>query len=179
MNAIKLLTNDHRDIDDLFARFEATQDPAVADQIVTALSIHTWIEEEFLYQPAIERSELLMRQVLGSFEEHHLIKTMLADLDYALASAPSTLRRDEQIEAIVKVLRSTVAQHIAKEEAEFFPAVQQRMGQGELLAIGRVMQRERELAPTRPGGAITRTLKRARDIGRGLFESAGMLMRMV
>ena len=60
-DAIRVLTDDHRQVEELFARFEKTGDGAhkrredLVQRITEALSVHASIEEEIFY-PAARRS---------------------------------------------------------------------------------------------------------------------------
>src|SRR5512143_3652559 len=87
MDAITLLTQDHRSIERLFRAYERTggrarrQKQRLAEQVARALSIHASIEEQFLYPTARELSEKLDAEVLEALEEHHLAKATLAELE--------------------------------------------------------------------------------------------------
>ena len=61
-DAIRVLTDDHRDVEELFVRFEKTGEGAhkrrsdLVERITEALSIHASIEEEIFYPAARDRS---------------------------------------------------------------------------------------------------------------------------
>lgn len=179
MDAIELLRTDHRDIEVLFERYARTDDQEtrheLVDQLITALSVHAWLEEEFVYRAAVERGEVMTRVVIDSFEDHHSIRTMLVDLEVVLHS-PLELR-EQHMDAIVRVLGRSFRHHVAHEEECFFPALSGVMGSDELWTLGERLVEEKESAPTRPGNPITRTLNLVRDFGRGLFSSATQLVR--
>ena len=86
-DAIRVLTDDHRQVEALFARFEKTGDGAhkrrqdLVQRITEALSVHASIEEEIFY-PAARRSVAdAADDVLEALEEHHLVKLTLAELE--------------------------------------------------------------------------------------------------
>ena len=111
MDAITLLREDHRKVEDLFEQFEkATGDgrkEKIALEICKELTIHTIIEEEIFY-PAIEGKveEDLLRE---SFVEHDAAKVLIAEIE---AGGPS----DEYYDAKVKVLKEEIEHHVEEEE---------------------------------------------------------------
>ncbi|HUH06356.1 MAG TPA: hemerythrin domain-containing protein, partial [Egibacteraceae bacterium] len=78
MDAISLLIQDHRTVDEMFGRFEQTSDPAqrrqLVDKMIEELSIHAAIEEQELYP--------VMRRV---FDEEDLVEE--AEHEHAEAKA--------------------------------------------------------------------------------------------
>ena len=111
MDAITLLRDDHRKVEDLFEQFEkATGDgrkQKLALEICKELTIHTIIEEEIFY-PSIEGKvqEDLLKE---SFVEHDAAKVLIADIE---AGGPS----DEFYDAKVKVLKEEIEHHVEEEE---------------------------------------------------------------
>ena len=111
MDAITLLREDHRKVEDLFEQFEkATGDgrkEKLALEICKELTIHTIIEEEIFY-PAIEGKveEDLLKE---SFVEHDAAKVLIAEIE---AGGPS----DEYYDAKVKVLKEEIEHHVEEEE---------------------------------------------------------------
>ena len=111
MDAITLLRDDHRKVEDLFEQFEkATGDgrkQKIALEICKELTIHTIIEEEIFY-PAIEGKveEDLLKE---SFVEHDAAKVLIAEIE---AGGPS----DEYYDAKVKGLKEEIEHHVKEEE---------------------------------------------------------------
>ena len=111
MDAITLLRDDHRKVEDLFEQFEkATGDgrkQKLALEICKELTIHTILEEEIFY-PAIEGKvdEDLLKE---SFVEHDAAKVMIAEIE---GGEPS----DEFYDAKVKVLKEEIEHHVEEEE---------------------------------------------------------------
>ena len=110
-DAVALLKADHREVEDLFAKFEkATGDGAkekIALQICKALSVHATIEEEIFY-PACEGKveEDLLKE---AFVEHDGAKVLIAEIE---AGGPS----DEYYDAKVTVLQEQIEHHVEEEE---------------------------------------------------------------
>lgn len=110
-DAIALLKEDHRKVEDLFEQFEKAKGDGrkqkLALEICTELTIHTVLEEEIFY-PALEGKidEDLLKE---SFVEHDAAKVMIAEIE---AGEPS----DEFYDAKVKVLSEEIEHHVEEEE---------------------------------------------------------------
>ena len=110
-DAIMLLKNDHREVEDLFAQFEKAtgQDKKwrIAQQICNELKIHSMIEEEIFY-PATEEAveEDLYNE---AFVEHDGAKVLINDI-------MESGGQGEFFEAKVKVLSEEIKHHVEEEE---------------------------------------------------------------
>ncbi len=136
MNAIELLKQQHRDVEDLFEEFEAAGDRArktkerLCKEIADRLAVHAEIEEKLFYpESKQENTEELLRE---GVEEHLAMKRTLADL---LASSPD----DAQFDARMKVLKEMVEHHVGEEEGDLFPKVKKACSKEELEDLGRRM----------------------------------------
>jgi len=133
MDAIEMLEEQHRDVEDLFdelesADFSDKQD--LFDELADQLAVHASIEEIHFY-PAVKarRTEDIL---LESLEEHLTIKRLLADL---LQLDP----RNEQFAAKVAVLKDQVDLHVAEEEDDLFPKVRKVLDRKQLVALAEDM----------------------------------------
>ena len=110
-DAIQLLTQDHREVEALFEKFEkASRDGTkekLARQICTELKIHTMIEEELFY-PAL-RGKIDDDDLDEAMVEHDGAKVLVNDIE---AGEPS----DEFYDAKVKVLQEEIEHHVREEE---------------------------------------------------------------
>jgi len=110
-DAVALLKEDHRAVEDLFAQFEKASGDGrkqkLATQICLELSIHAKIEEEIFY-PACEGKveEDLLKE---AYVEHDGAKLLIAQI---LAGEPS----DEFYDAKVTVLQEQIEHHVEEEE---------------------------------------------------------------
>jgi hemerythrin superfamily protein len=110
-DAIALLKEDHRKVEELFEQFEKAKGDGrkqkLALQICTELTIHTIIEEEIFY-PACEGNveEDLIKE---SFVEHDAAKALIAEIEGGEAS-------DDFYDAKVKVLMEEIEHHVQEEE---------------------------------------------------------------
>src|SRR5438874_8530155 len=110
-DAIALLKADHRTVKQLFKEFNAAGERAYAsrrrivDKIITELSIHAGIEETVFYPQVRKRVPDSDDEILESLEEHHIVKTTLAEL-------AKMEPKDERYQAKVTVLIESVEHHI-------------------------------------------------------------------
>lgn len=110
-DAIALLKQDHRNVEDLFKKFEKASGEGakqtLAEEICLELSVHAEIEEEIFY-PACEGKvdEDLLKE---SYVEHDGAKVMIAEI---MNGGPD----DEFYDAKVKVLQEEIEHHIEEEE---------------------------------------------------------------
>ena len=121
MDAITLLETDHREVEDLFERFEAADGDAdkdvIAQKICLALKVHAQIEEELFYPRAREKTgdtDLVDEAVV----EHMGAKTLIAQIESMKPGQPL-------YDAKVKVLSEQVRHHVEEEESELFPEVRE------------------------------------------------------
>jgi hypothetical protein len=143
MDAIALLKEDHRKVEDLFEQFEkareADRKEKLVKQICTELSIHTMIEEEIFY-PACSGQVKDEDVVEESYVEHDGAKVLIAEL---IKSNPD----NEFYDAKVSVLSEMIRHHVKEEEkrGEGLLAAAKAAGL-DMEALGeRLMRRKQEL----------------------------------
>jgi hemerythrin superfamily protein len=111
-DAIALLKEDHRKVEDLFKQFEKARGEGrkerLARQICLELSIHAQIEEEIFY-PACQGAvdEDLLKE---SYVEHDAAKLLIAEIEAGRGES------DEFFDAKVKVLQEEIEHHVEEEE---------------------------------------------------------------
>jgi len=132
MNALELLSEDHKKVKGLFEKAEnaeGKEQQKIFDQIKSELETHTRIEETIFY-PAVQQHEELKDMVLESIEEHKQVKTLLKEMD-ALASD------SEKFEPKLKVLQENVEHHAEEEEeGKMFPKLRSLMNKQQLEELG-------------------------------------------
>ncbi|QNM82606.1 hemerythrin domain-containing protein [Sphingomonas sabuli] len=110
-DAIALLKEDHRKVEELFSQFERAKGEGrkekLAQQICLELSVHATIEEEIFY-PACEGKveEDLLKE---SYVEHDGAKVLIGEI---LAGGPD----DEFYDSKVTVLSEEIEHHVEEEE---------------------------------------------------------------
>jgi hypothetical protein len=148
MNAISLLTQDHRNVESLFSRFESADGPEekrhIADKVIEQLSVHAELEEQYFY-PAVSARLEERGDVLEAVEEHHLAKVALWELERLPATAPN-------FDAKFTVLKENVLHHVGEEEGRdgLFASARKALKANELEDLGQRMQRARATVPSRP-----------------------------
>ncbi len=143
IDAIELLTQQHREVKEMFDRFENMTDRAkvskkkLADEICNALIMHTTIEEEIYYPATREASEETEDMVDEAVVEHASAKDLIAQI---MEMDPG----DDLYDAKVKVLGELVEHHVQEEEEEMFPKTREL--KLDLVALGQEMKaRQQEI----------------------------------
>ena len=148
-DAIVMLKNDHKEIRTLFRQFQEAGEGATArkgklvDQILEALTVHTYLENECLYPETRRLLPDLEDDVLESYEEHHVADVLCMEL---ATMSPD----DERFTAKTTVLIESVTHHIEEEEQDWFPKVRAGLGRKQLQELGARMLELRDKAPRRP-----------------------------
>ncbi len=148
MDPVRLLKKQHREVESLFKKIGnaagAGERRRLLGEISQKLKLHTKIEEEIFY-PAVREIETKKAEemVLEAYEEHHVVKLVLADL---LNVDPE----DDRFEAKMTVLEELVKHHVEEEEDEMFKLVDKLDGD-EVEAIGARMAEEAEREGTGRG----------------------------
>ncbi|MBL8544943.1 MAG: hemerythrin domain-containing protein [Hyphomonadaceae bacterium] len=111
-DAIKLLKDDHRQVEAWFDEFESTNSGSkknkLATQICLALRVHTQIEEEILY-PACREAGIEEDMMDEADVEHDGAKKLIAEIEAGSAG-------DDHWDAKVKVLGEMIKHHVKEEE---------------------------------------------------------------
>ena len=117
-NVIELLNQDHREVEQLFAQFESTQDFDIALQICEELTVHATVEEEIVY-PVLERIDPETEQ--EAEEEHAEAKELIARIQ---AMEPG----DPELVPTVLKLKAGIEHHVEEEEGEAWPKMRSGAG---------------------------------------------------
>ena len=140
MDAIALLKQDHRTVEDLFAKYEKAsgdgQKHHLAMKICLELSVHAQIEEEIFY-PACEGKveEDLLKE---SYVEHDGAKILIAEI---LAGEPA----DEFYDSKITVLSEEIEHHVEEEEKRLDGLFAQARKSGlDLDALGELLKGRKE-----------------------------------
>jgi len=159
-DAIVLLKNDHKEIRKLFKQFQSAGEDAterkggIVQQIIEALTVHTYLENEVMYPEVRRLLPDLEDDVLESYEEHHVADLLCAELSIMKPD-------DERFDAKTTVLIENVTHHVEEEEQEWFPQVRDGLGRKQLQELGARMIELRDKAPRKP--AQPSALKKAVD----------------
>jgi hemerythrin superfamily protein len=136
MDAIKLLTNDHDTVRDLFEQFRAASEAGdesrereLQQQIFDELETHTRIEENIFY-PAVKNLGVddLTETVDEGVQEHHVVKVLMREI--------GDLSDHDVFKAKMTVLIENVEHHAEEEEQDMFPDLREHMDQERLDELG-------------------------------------------
>ena len=150
-DATKLLTEDHRKVEELFEQFEKASGDGrkekLARQICMELKIHSMIEEEIFY-PAL-RGKISEDDLDEAYVEHDGAKVLINEIE---AGGPD----EEFYDAKVKVLKEQIEHHVEEEEKIRGNIFQQaRASDVDLEALGEQMAvRKAELMEMAEAGGL-------------------------
>lgn len=115
MDAIELLEQQHRTIENLFTKLDGAGDKRLLfERLADVLAIHMELEERIFYRAAAsERSDAEQRDALA---EHLQLKRLITEL---LDVEPDDIIFEERL----AMLRDEFDHHVEEEEGEFFVAV--------------------------------------------------------
>jgi iron-sulfur cluster repair protein YtfE (RIC family) len=134
MNAFELLKADHKKVAGIFEELEPTTNRATKTreelftQLKNELDVHTQIEEQILY-PALKDAEETHDITLEAYEEHHVVKQILSELE----SMPVDT---DEWSAKLKVLQENVEHHVEEEEGDMFKKAKDILSPEQIDALG-------------------------------------------
>ena len=198
MDAITFLKRDHEKVAVLFQRFNdgggltgvvrrltgksasPAQRRSIAEQVCRALDVHAQIEESTFY-PAVRalRDERLDEMLDEALREHGTIKDRVEEARFALDD-------DDRLKAAMTSLQQCVDHHVAEEEREMFPKVEERMPEQDRSALGRDLAARQRSAggstqaarPTRSRrNAVARATRRKKSVKRTTTAAARRRVR--
>jgi len=138
MNAIDLLTQQHRDVERLFERIEQETDVRMKvesfNELADILAVHTAVEERIFYPTVRERRT--EETLEAAVEDHQEMKRLLAELlqdTLAVAQSGSAFG-----DTVFQLMRE-VSHHVQAEEDQLFPVVRAMFDNEQLDALGQSM----------------------------------------
>jgi iron-sulfur cluster repair protein YtfE (RIC family) len=137
--AFELLIQDHRQIAqwiDQLTWSSTGRDDRVFSQLSDALEAHTAIEEEYVYPPLQETSEL-KSPIRDAYSEHTMIKNILGEL--AMSSGIGA-DWDNQL----KALKENIDHHVQEEERVIFAKAPQVLDRTSLANINNHVVSEKQ-----------------------------------
>ena len=161
MDALTLVRQDHRKVENLLERVERLEGDdeeertVLFGQLQAALQHHVDSEEVILYTIFRERARQVgvnLTSLDQAIEQHRLITRLAGEL---AATDPG----DEGLKAKLTVLTEQVRTHLDTEDSVLLTAVEDLLDDGTLIELGRrmeqrdrVIEARRELASVIPGG---------------------------
>lgn len=180
MDPFKLLKTDHKKVSQLFKQIESAsannRKAQLFSQLKDELDIHAHIEETLLY-PALENKEESREITLEAYEEHKVVKDLLAEL--------ATQAPNDEWDAKLTVLRENVEHHVEEEEGELFGKARKVLSRDQIERLGAEMEAEKaaqkngEPAPAASNRNRATSAKKAPAKSRAASaESPGVLTRL-
>ncbi|MBI0315048.1 MULTISPECIES: hemerythrin domain-containing protein [Streptomyces violaceusniger group] len=147
-DVIDELTTDHREVDDLFEKIQATapgnpERKRLMDQVTIELVRHSVAEEQYLY-PTVRR-RLTDGDAIADKEiaDHSQVERLLKTLEGLDADAAD-------FNDLVLKLKTEVTAHVHDEETNLFPQLRRACDEADLHKLGESVRRAKKIAPTRP-----------------------------
>ncbi len=157
VDAITLLKNDHREAEELFAKFEKARNRRqdIALKVCQALSVHMALEEEIFYPAFLEAT--------GVEDVHHEAEIEHDCAKKLIATIEGMNPEDGYFAANVNVLAEIIKHHVHDEEVRGGMFAQAKSADMDLLSLGeRIAQRKSELMQKTPGaGKATQKARKA------------------
>ena len=112
-NVIDLIKHDHREVEDLFAKFSSTQDASVAEQICEELDRHAAAEEQAVY-PVFGKEVPGAKSLVEEGAEEH------AEACQLIGRIRQT-KDPDHLNDLVAELEKAIQHHVSEEESELLP----------------------------------------------------------
>jgi hemerythrin-like domain-containing protein len=156
MDAITFLREDHLKVLAMLDELERSQLATPADlpadhdarkrlvtELVMAESAHEAVEEQYFWPSVQDGLEEGRDLAAPALQQEQSAKRVLDELDKLDPDDP-------KFEELLSQIITDGREHIAYEEREVWPIVQQRMSSSELEEVGEKMAKAKKMAPTRP-----------------------------
>lgn len=127
MNAIDLLTEDHRRIEHLFSKYEELGERDVVERLCLELTSHSLVEERLLYPLVRDRLPDGPSLVDAGTTDHDAVKALIAEVDGITPAA---------LPELVDELRVIVQRHVEEEERLVLPRLREAVGDAALEELG-------------------------------------------
>ena len=146
VDPFQYLIEDHQKVSTLLEEMDSTTEESVETRkdlfsiIDAALTLHAELEEEILY-PVLENLDETHDTTMESYEEHHLVKQLLEELQTADMQS-------EEWTAKFTVLKENVEHHVEEEEQILIPSASKLLSKKELEELGEQIEdwlRKKEL----------------------------------
>ncbi|MFF5986904.1 hemerythrin domain-containing protein [Prauserella flavalba] len=145
---ISVITNDHREVEQVFAELEdGTADPKrrreLTDHVIAELVRHSVAEEQYMYPAArkhLENGDELADHEIEEHSEAELLMKQLEDMDAT----------DPKFDRLLSNLMDSIRHHVEDEENDLLPRLRAACSEEELRELGEKVLRAKAKAPTRP-----------------------------
>ena len=139
-DAITLLQEDHRTVEQLFEQFEQTGDYGLAMQVCEELTIHSAVEEELVY--GLYRAKVDSTGADHARQEHQQAKDIIVRIE---ALGPE----GEGLAEAMQELKAAVEHHVQEEESQMFPKLMETLPGTAPLLGNDILERKAQLLAQR------------------------------
>lgn len=139
-DAVTILQEDHRRVEQLFEQFEQTGDYGVAMQVCEELTVHATVEEELVY--GLYRAKVDGPGADEARQEHQQAKDIIVRIE---AMGPE----GEGLAEAMQELKAAVEHHVQEEESEMFPRLMETLPDTASLLGNDVVERKAQLQAQR------------------------------
>ena len=154
-NATQMLRQDHKKVKGLFIKFEQAKEVGakrqVAEQAVEELEVHAQVEEEVFY-PAVKKAIESIELVDDAKQEHQTAKSLISQLKKMTGR---DVGNDNDFETKFSELMQAIGHHVAEEEGEMFPEVED--SELDLSVLGAQMTKRKQEITKGVGSKNTKT----------------------
>lgn len=145
-DVFKLLEKEHDEVEAIFKKLDKLDEQdveernALFEELKSELKRHMTFEETNLY-PLVkdkdDKKHKIHDKTLEGFEEHHVLKVLLEELDNLSASK-------EKWTAKLKVLKENIEHHTMEEERDLFPMSKEVLTKEQIDTLTEKLQNERK-----------------------------------
>jgi len=128
-NVIDVIMQDHREVEDLFAKFSSTRDASVAEQICEEVDRHAAAEEKAVY-PIFGKEVPGAEELVADGEDEH------AEARQLIGRIRQT-KDGDHLDELVTDLQRAIEHHVREEESELLPKAKESLSEARLTELGR------------------------------------------
>lgn len=151
---IDVLTEDHREVEQMFTELGDTTDPRrrreLANVVIAELVRHAVAEEEYLYPTArtvLPDGDSIADREISEHAAAERTMKQLEDID----------KTDAAFNPMLGSLMGQIRHHVRDEETKLFPRLRNACSHDDLRELGRKIELAKKAAPTRPHPATPDT----------------------
>jgi hemerythrin superfamily protein len=138
-DAVTMLEQDHRKVEQLFTEYQSSRDPSVVQQICTELKVHTTIEEEVVY-PVVAQDVPDGKALDQEARKEH------QEVEDAIQQIESVGYDAAEVDELMQTIIEGVTHHVEEEESEMFPKLQEELGADKLTELGEQLAEAKQRA---------------------------------
>ena len=127
-NVVELIEQDHRTVEQLFARFEASNDAAIAEQICDELTKHTRAEETAVYPVFAQRLNEGKEEISEAETEHEAARQLIGRVRNTTDA--------DHLASLMLELKQAIQHHVREEETDILPQARDEMSAAALDELG-------------------------------------------